>query len=75
VAYDLLHRPGRPDKAYLHLLLLAARESEATVDAALRQLIDQGRAVTVEAVEAFLQSGSGTAVEQKISLRMKKVLK
>ena len=57
MAYDLLHRPGRPDKAYLHLLLLAARESEATVDAALRQLIDQGRAVTVEAVEAFLQSG------------------
>ena len=57
LAYDLLHGPGRPDTAYLHLLWLAARESEATVDAALRQLIDQGRAVTVEAVEAFLQSG------------------
>ncbi len=55
-AYDLLERQGRPDKAYLRLLLLAARESEAAVDAALRQLIDQGRAVTVEAMEACLQS-------------------
>ncbi len=56
LAYDLLHRQGRPDKVYLRLLLLAAREGEAAVDAALLQVIDQGRAVTVEAMEACLRS-------------------
>jgi hypothetical protein len=57
LAYDLLHRPDRPDKAYLKLLLLAAREGEVAVDVALREVIDQGEAVTVEAVEAILRSG------------------
>ncbi len=57
VAYDLLHREGRPDKVYLHLLWLAAREGEVVVDAALLRLINQGQAVTLEAVEACLQSG------------------
>ena len=49
-------QPLPSSASYIGLLLLAGREGEAAVDAALRQVIDQGRAVTVQAVEAFLQS-------------------
>ncbi len=68
LAYDLLQRQGRPEKVYLHLLWLAAREGEAAVDAALRQVIDQGEAVTVEAVEAALRSGDPPGVVPVVAI-------
>ena len=59
MAYDAFKqaRPARGHKDYLQVLLLAAHESETAVDDALRHLIDQGRAITVEAVKAIVESG------------------
>lgn len=60
LAYDLLmghHRSERTaTKGYLRLLLLAARENESAVDAALRVLLDREATITTEAVEALLDS-------------------
>jgi hypothetical protein len=59
MAYDAFKqaRPARGHKDYLQIRHLAAHESETAVDDALRHLIDQGQAITVEAVQAIVESG------------------
>lgn len=56
MALDALERqqPQGGHKTYLKILKLAARESEARVDEALRVLIDAGRAIDFETVEAMV---------------------
>lgn len=58
VAYDAIkmRSNGRAAKEYLAILHLAARESEAEVDAALGVLLDQEQPVTVAGVKALLGS-------------------
>ncbi len=60
MALDALERrdPQRGHKEYLKLLELAARENEARVDGALRALIDSGRAISFETVEAMVQEAA-----------------
>lgn len=58
MAYDDLkeRHPSRAGREYLRILLLAAKETEAGVDEALRTLIDEEKAVNLESVEAQLIS-------------------
>lgn len=57
LAYDLLRTtaPATASHQYLEILYLAARESESAVDDALRVLLDRDQAVSLVAVEEFLQ--------------------
>jgi hypothetical protein len=61
MAYDWLKRRhlSRAAKEYLGILHLAARESEAMVDEALRRLIDQERPISREAVERLVRGAEG----------------
>jgi hypothetical protein len=61
MAYDSLQQThgDRAAKAYLKILHLAARETEAGVDEALRHLLDEGQPICFEAVEALVRSGQG----------------
>ena len=63
VAYDRLQSqyPGSADKQYLKILELAAKESQAQVEAAIGRLIELDRAMSFEAVEAWVQSGQPLA--------------
>jgi hypothetical protein len=56
IAYDALvaAQPQRGEREYLRLLQLAATETEAGVDAALRALIDQERPISAAAVQRLL---------------------
>lgn len=58
MAYDWLseRQPSRAAKEYLHILHLAARESETAVDDALRTLIEQEQPIAYQAVEAMVRS-------------------
>jgi hypothetical protein len=59
IAYDAQKRRHTPlvaDKQYLKILHLAAQESEALVDEALRSLIDLELPITAEAVEELVKS-------------------
>lgn len=60
IAYDTLKRknPDRAGKQYVKILYLAARENEEAVDGVLRRLIKKDRAISCEAVEEMLRSGS-----------------
>ncbi len=62
LAYDQLSRRaggrGCADKQYLRILELAAKQSQALVEAAIGQLVGEGRTLSVEAVEALVHSGS-----------------
>jgi hypothetical protein len=60
IAYDELKRrnANRAGKQYVKILYLAARENEAAVDGVLRQLIEEERTISYEAVEERLRSGS-----------------
>ena len=57
MAYDRLkvHSPERAHKEYLHILYLAATESETGVDATLRQLLETSTPFTAQTVEALLR--------------------
>jgi len=59
MAYDALKRrsPARAHKEYLKILYLAAHETEAGVNEALRLLIDREWTITADAVEKIVQSG------------------
>ena len=59
VAADALRRDlgVRGNREYLGILQLAAQESETGVDEALRHLIDQGEAISVDAVSEILSCG------------------
>lgn len=56
MALDALQQrePQRGHKTYLKILELAAKENETRVDDALRVLIDSGRAIDFETVEAMV---------------------
>ena len=58
MAYDDLkeRHPARADREYLQILLLAAKETEAEVDEALRTLINEEKAVNLESVKTQLVS-------------------
>jgi len=69
MAYDGLKRrsPARAHKEYLKILYLAAHETEAGVNEALRLLIDREWAITAEAVKKIVQSGEkATPVEDVV---------
>lgn len=59
MAYDSLKQThgDRASKAYLLILYLAARETEAGVDEALRHLFHEGQPISFEAVEALVRRG------------------
>ena len=59
MAYDALRRarPSRASRDYLRILRLAARESEALVDEALRALFHDERPITPEAVAERVRNG------------------
>ena len=59
MAYDALQHtmPARAHKEYLQILRLAARETEAGVDDALRVLIDTEQSITAQRVELLVRSG------------------
>ena len=56
MAYDALREtaPSRASREYLQILELAARENEAMVDGALRALLEEERAITVQAVKEWI---------------------
>lgn len=57
MAYDALRQRHRDGAArhYLRILHVAAQESEAAVDEALRQLIEAGRPIELEAVQQLVR--------------------
>jgi len=59
MAYDALRQRHRDGAArhYLKILHVAAQESEAGVDEALRQLIETGRPIELEAVQQLVREG------------------
>ena len=60
--------PQRGHKAYLQLLQLAATESETRVDEALRILIDEGRAIGFETVEAMVREAGALPKAAEMTL-------
>jgi hypothetical protein len=64
VAYDRLKRQyaASADKQYLKILELAARESQALVEAAIGRLCERDQAMSFEAVEALVLGGQESAV-------------
>jgi hypothetical protein len=58
IAYDALKSrfPTTGHKEYLKILHLAAKENESAVDAALEQLIDQGKEISFTTVEELIKS-------------------
>ena len=63
MAYDQMTRtgPSKASRSYLAVLELAAKESEAGVDDALRHLLDQEEEITYEAVKALVCSAQQIA--------------
>ncbi len=64
-AYDAIqtpHRGVKGDLEYLRILHLAASTIDADVDAALELLLDDGRAITVDAVRAVVSQAASGAV-------------
>ncbi len=61
VAYDELRQsqPGQAEREYLQLLQLAATESEEQVATVLRQLVDEGAAVSSARVRELVQARVG----------------
>jgi len=60
IAYDDLkkrHSQLQATKQYLNILYLAAKESETSVDAVLRMMIDKDIVISDEQVETLVQSG------------------
>jgi hypothetical protein len=57
MAYDALRAtiPGRASREYLQILELAARENEAMVDSAVRALLEEEQAITVQAVTDWIR--------------------
>jgi len=67
-AYDFLkdHYPSRANKEYLMILNLAAKETEAGVNDALRYLIEQGSPIRLDAVKALLYTEIPAPTEIKV---------
>lgn len=68
MAYDFLkdHYPSRANKEYLMILNLAAKETEAGVNDALRHLIEQGAPIGLDAVNALLFTEIPAPTEIKV---------
>ena len=62
IAYDMLgqqHAHGRRTKEYLAILLIAARQSESQVEAALRDMLVASEPITSARVQHLVQSALG----------------
>lgn len=70
IAYDALRvmNPLHADKEYLKLLHLAATESEAGVDAALRQLLGDEQPINAAVVKTLLQCSQAIAPATAITV-------
>ncbi len=70
MAYDLFlaRNPGRASHEYLAILHLAAKESEAGVDEALRFLLSTPQTLCAEAVEVLLRSAQQIAPPTAITV-------
>ncbi len=70
LAYDLLveQQPQRAAKEYLGILHLAARQSEARVEAVLSRLLDEGRPVSRGGVEEELQKSDNSMSVTQVSV-------
>jgi len=69
IAYDELkkrHSQLQATRQYLNILYLAAKESEAAVDAVLRVMIDKDIAISDEQVEALVQSSEPVPVVTEV---------
>lgn len=70
MAYDHLKRrlSSKAHKEYLSILELAAKENEAGVDEALRQLIDMEEAITSARVEELLRQEQPTILVEDVTV-------
>jgi hypothetical protein len=69
-AYDALqaHEPGRADREYLRVLLLAAQEGEVRVEEALAKLLEQRKQVSEQAVRTLLGKDTPLSVAAGVSI-------
>ena len=69
-AYDALvgQQPGRADKEYVNILYLASQEGESVVEGALAKLLDQGQALSEQAVRTLL--GKATPLAQAVQVEV-----
>ncbi len=67
-AYDALvvQRPARADKEYVGLLHLASQEGEARVEAALAQLLEAGRSLSLQGVQTLLGQETSLAEAARV---------
>ena len=72
MAYDYLaaKASGRAAREYLGILHLAARQSEAAVDEALRRLNDTGVGVSLTAVESLVRQGQAPARVMEVNVAL-----
>ena len=71
MAYDLLHQQHsarEADRQYLQILFMAARDSESRVDQAIGRLLDQGRPISLEAVQAVVYAAEGPTVTTDVEI-------
>jgi hypothetical protein len=71
IAYDDLkkrHSQRQATRQYLNILYLAAKESEAAVDAVLRMMIDKNIALSDEQVEALVKSSEPLPVVTEVRI-------
>jgi hypothetical protein len=72
IAYDELNKrysQSKATKQYLKILYLSARENEAAVDDALRMLIDNNIAITLEQVDALVRSNDSVPTATEIHIQ------
>jgi hypothetical protein len=72
MAYDTLKRqtPSRAHKEYLKILQLAACETEAGVDDALRLLLNQEKPIDVKVVKAKVLSGQEISPVPEVNINI-----
>jgi transposase len=70
IAYDVLEKrsEARADREYLKILYLAARESESGVESVLAALVDEGAAISAEAVEDMLDNSKELECPREITV-------
>jgi hypothetical protein len=71
-AYDALREQqvARADREYLQFLYLAAHEGESRVEAALAELLDQGRLLSEQAVQTLLGRDTPLSLAAQVSAPM-----
>jgi transposase len=70
IAYDLLKKQSerKADREYLAILYLAARETEAGVEAALKLLIDEGSEISAALVEEMLSEAQDLESPREVAV-------